>query len=288
MKKQLLATVLCCAVLTGCGTAPANNPTGSAESTQTEETVVDKIPNDFTLGCGAALKLPAGLARAAACGETYEESARQVLTMQTSDAAWDALLAGDLDTAIGYAPSAEQEQRCKEQGITLHKIGTDALVILAGGTDAPVALTKSEVLQAFTLQSDTWKGYAAAKDADSRALFRSIFGQDCEGVTVQQGEDTLTAACPHTQGTLCYTTYGALMQNGQPEQTTVVTVDGKLPSDADYALTQDIYVAVRSNADANDPETLFANWLATDKGSSWLHEAVAGTLTEDTEASEAS
>lgn len=288
MKKQLLAAALCCAVLTGCGAAPAKTPTGSAESTQTEETVVDKISNDFTLGCGAALKLPAGLARAAACGETYEESARQVLTMKTSDDAWDALLAGDLDAAIGYAPSAEQEQRFKEQGITLHKIGTDALVILAGGTDETVALTKSEVLQAFELQSDTWKGYAAAKNADSRKLFASIFGQDCAGVTVQQGEDTLTAACPHTQGTLCYTTYGTLMQNGQPEQTTVVTVDGKLPSDADYALTQDVYTAVRADADANDPETLFADWLATDKASAWLHEAVAGTLTEETEASEAS
>ena len=288
MKKQLLAAALCCAVLTGCGAAPAKTPTGSAESTQTEETVVDKISNDFTLGCSAALKLTAGLARAAACGETYEESARQVLTMQTSDDAWDALLAGDLDAAIGYAPSEEQEQRFKEQGITLHKIGTDALVILAGGTDEPVALTKSEVLQAFELQSDTWKGYAAAKNADSRKLFASIFGQDCAGVTVQQGEDTLTAACPHTQGTLCYTTYGALMQNGQPEQTTVVTVDGKLPSDADYALTQDVYAAVRADADTNDPETLFADWLATDKASAWLHEAVAGTLTEETEASEAS
>lgn len=288
MKKQLLAAALCCAVLTGCGTAPAKTPTGSAEQTQTEEDVVDTVSNDFVLGCSAALKLPAGLARSVACGETYEESARQVLTMQTSDAAWDALLSGDLDAAIGYAPSAEQEQRLKEQGITLHKIETDALVILAGGTEEPVSLTKSEVLQAFELQSDTWKGYAAAKNADSRKLFTSIFGQDCAGVTAQQGEDTLTAACPHTQGTLCYTTYGALMQNGQPEQTTVVTVDGKLPSDADYVLTQDVYAAVRADADANDPETVFVNWLATDKASAWLHEAVAGTLTEEAEASEAS
>lgn len=288
MKKQLLAAVLCCAVLTGCGTAPANTPAGSAETTQTEKTVLDKIPNDFTLGCGAALKLPAGLARAAACGETYEEAAREVLTMKNSDAAWNALLDGDLDVAIGYAPSAEQEQKLKEQGITLQKIGTDALVILAGGTDAPVSMTKNEVLQAFQLQSETWKGYAAAKNTDSRALFRSVFGQDCAGVTVQQGDDTLTAACPHTQGTLCYTTYGSLMQNGQPEQTTVVTVDGKLPSDAGYALTQDIYAAVRQGVDQQDPEELFVNWLATDKGSAWLHEAVAGTLAEDTDTSEAS
>ena len=288
MKKQLLAAALCCAVLTGCGAAPAETPSGSAEVTQTKETIVDKIPNDFTLGCSAALKLPAGLARAAACGETYEEAAREVLTMKNSDAAWDALLDGDVDVAIGYAPSAEQEQKLKEQGITLHKIGTEALVVLAGGTDTPVSLTKNEVLQAFQLQSDAWKGYAAAKNTDSRALFQSVFGQDCAGVTVQQGDDTLTAACPHTQGTLCYTTYGSLMQNGQPEQTTVVTVDGKLPSDADYALTQDVYAAVRQGVDQTDPETLFVDWLATDQGSAWLHEAIAGNLTGETDMAEAS
>ena len=132
MKKQLLAAALCCAVLTGCGAAP--EPSGSAQ-TQIEQTVVDKISNDFTLGSSAALKLPAGLARAAACGENYEDAAREVLTMQNNDAAWDALLAGDVDAAIGYVPSEQQQQRLKEQGITLQKIGTDALVIVAGGTE---------------------------------------------------------------------------------------------------------------------------------------------------------
>lgn len=62
--------------------------------------------------------------------------------MQNSDAAWDALLAGDVDAAIGYAPSEQQQQRLKEQGITLQKIGTDALVIVAGGTEQPIALTQ--------------------------------------------------------------------------------------------------------------------------------------------------
>ena len=285
MKKQLLAAALCCAVLTGCGAAP--EPSGSAQ-TQIEQTVVDKISNDFTLGSSAALKLPAGLARAAACGETYEEAAREVLTMQNSDAAWDALLVGDVDAAIGYAPSEQQRQRLKEQGITLQKIGTDALVIVAGGIEQPVSLTKSEVLQAFAQQSDTWKGYAAAKNTDSRKLFAAVFGQDCAGVTTKQGEDTLTAACPHTAGTLCYMTYAALMQNGQPEQTTVVTVDGKLPDEDGYALTCDMYAAVRQDAQLNDAETVFVNWLATEKGMAWLHEAIQGTLTQETQMPDAS
>ena len=159
---------------------------------------------------------------------------------------------------------------------------------MAGGIEQPVSLTKSEVLQAFAQQSDTWKGYAAAKNTDSRKLFAAVFGQDCAGVTTKQGEDTLTAACPHTAGTLCYMTYAALMQNGQPEQTTVVTVDGKLPDEDGYALTCDMYAAVRQDAQPNDAETVFVNWLATEKGMAWLHEAIQGTLTQETQMPDAS
>lgn len=118
MKKQLLAAALCCAVLTGCGAAP--EPSGSAQM-QIEQTVVDKISDDFTLGSSAALKLPAGLARAAACGETYEDAAREVLTMQNSDAAWDALLAGDVDAAIGYVPSEQQRSVLKSRELPCKK-----------------------------------------------------------------------------------------------------------------------------------------------------------------------
>ena len=127
-------------------------------------------------------------------------------------------------------------------------------MIVAGGIEQPVSLTKSEVLQAFAQQSDTWKGYAAAKNTDSRKLFAAVFGQDCAGVTTKQGEDTLTAACPHTAGTLCYMTYAAVRQDAQP----------------------------------NDAETVFVNWLATEKGIAWLHEAIQGTLTQETQMPDAS
>ena len=67
-----------------------------------------------------------------------------------------------------------------------------------------------------------------------------------------------------------------------------MTVDGKLPDEDGYALTCDMYAAVRQDAQPNDAETVFVNWLATEKGMAWLHEAIQGTLTQETQMPDAS
>lgn len=289
---KLLAVVLCGTLLAGCGTA-APEGSGSAVE-QPEETglaVHEIAASEFAAfgGC-ASLELPGRMAAAAATSSTYDATAAFTSFSGSSEQAWQKLLDGELEVVLAYEPSAEQKKQLEEQGIVLQPVGTDALVFLAGSDpeqDTAVDLSQQDILRAYQAgESAAWKGYAAASGSDSRTLFADLLGTDGAGVTVTEGDDTLTAACPHTNGTLCYTTYLSLQQNGQPENTTLAAVDGSIPgaqtlqkpgaSEQTYPLQATYYVACRADLDENDPAMLFYRWLSSEDGIDWLYEATIG------------
>ncbi len=293
MKKQLLAVLLCGALLTGCGTAAVPQQTGSgASGSAPEQPVVERVdPDDFSFGGCASLSLAGNLAAAKAGDTSYEAAHDKAAFAGNSEEAWQRLLDGELDVVLAYAPSAEMQKKLEEQGISLVEVGTDALVFLAGSSpeeDTSLDWTKQDLFTVYQKDNTSgWTGYAAAAGSDSRRIFTAVFGSDAPGVTMQSGEDTLTAACPHTTGTVCYTTWLSLLRNGKPNDTSIIAVDGMLPGDTaeegkSYPLTVSYYLAVRPGLEQNDPAMLFYRWLGSDAGRTWLAEAVLPPAAEET------
>lgn len=293
MKKQLLAVMLCGALLTGCGTAtvPQQNGSGVSGSAVEQPTVRRVDLDDFAFGGCEALSLAGNLAAAKAGDTSYEGAQDKTAFAGNSEAAWQRLLDGKLDVVLAYKPSIETQNKLEEQGISLVEVGTDALVFLAGSSpeeDTRLDWTKQDILTAYQQENASgWTGYAAAAGSDSRRMFAALFDSDVTGVTMQSGEDTLTAACPHTTGTVCYTTWLSLLQNGKPENTQIVSIDGILPGDiaedgTAYPLTVSCYLAVRPGLEQNDPAMLFYRWLGSDAGCTWLAEAVLPPAAEET------
>lgn len=291
-RSKLVAVVLCGALLTGCGTAVSNG-SGSAEPQVSKIAVKEIAASEFAAfgGC-AALELPGRMAAAAASGSSYNRTASFTAFAGSSEQAWQKLSDGQLEVVLAYAPSAEQKAQLDAQGIMMEPVGTDALVFLEGVAseqDAALDLNRQDILAAF--QGDetaAWKGYAAASGSDSRTLFASLLGTDGTGVTIADHGDTLTAACPHTEGTLCYTTYLALKQNGLPENTVAAAVDGIVPcaqtlqepgaSAEGYPMQITYYAACRAGLDENDPAMLFYRWLTSEDGTHWLYEATVNDM----------
>lgn len=295
MKKQLLTVMLCGALLTGCSTASAPNTNGSGTSADNfvEQSAVAKVDlDDFTIGGCTALSLAGNLAAAKAGDTSYQTACDKTAFCGNSEAAWHNLLDGKLDVVFAYAPSDETKQKLDEQGISLIEVGTDALVFLAGTNpeaDQTPIWTKQNLFAAYEKDNaSAWTGYAAASGSDSRQLFAAVFGTDASGVTIQSGEDTLTAACPHTAGTLCYTTWLSLLQNGKPNHTEIVGIDGILPTETQegYPFTVSYYAAVRSDLENNDPAMLFYRWIGSDAGQKWLSEVIVPQTAEGTNESD--
>lgn len=296
MKKQLLTVMLCGALLTGCDTAsvPHTNGSGTSAGSFVEQPTVARVDlDDFIIGGCTSLSLAGNLAAAKAGDTSYETACDKTAFSGNSEAAWQNLLDGKLDVVFAYVPSAEIKQKLDEQGISLIEVGTDALVFLAGTNpkayQTPV-WTKQNILAAYEKDNTSaWIGYAAASGSDSRELFATVFGTDASGVTIQSGEDTLTAACPHTAGTLCYTTWLSLLQNGKPDNTKIADIDGILPTETQkgisYPFTVSYYVAVRSDLENNDPAMLFYRWISSDAGQEWLSEATVLQTAEETDES---
>ena len=279
--KRWMAAVLCAVLLTGCraSSQPAGSAEGSAQTEQPE--TVTRIPADeLTFGGCESLSLIGNLAAAAATGSTVEQAGAATSFYGTSGEAWQRLLDGELDVALAYAPDSETQAALEAQGIAVQAVGRDALVFLAGGAQQDVTLTKAELAAAYQDGAGTWTGYAAAPGSDSRALFADIFGEDRAGVQLGTGEDALTAACPHTEQTLCYTTYLEMQENGVPQGTAVVAVDGVLPTaqtlteaEGGYPLCASYYIAVRAGLDEREPAMLFYRWVTSERGRQWLAEA---------------
>lgn len=290
MKKQLLAAALCSVMLlTGCGAAPAVQPdNGSAPEDGTEPvSVVQRMDLDtMAFGGCASLTLAGNLAAAKAADTDYETAADQTYFSGTSEQAWQRLLSGTLDVVLAYEPDAETKKQLEAEGIEWIEVGRDALVFLSGA-NTQMDMTKEDILAAYQNGgSDTCTGYASAPGSEERDMFTAVFGTDDAGVTVQSGEDTLTAACPHTEGTICYTTYLSLLQNGKPQNTQVVAVDGILPNVREeeeqvYPLQVPYYIAVRSGTDENDPAMLLMQWLSSESGKAWLAQNVELALPEE-------
>lgn len=294
--KRLLAAALCCAMLTGCAAAPKQDSGSTPDENASGQTDVVKVisPSEFTASGGcASLSLPGNLAAAAATGSSYEKASESTVFSGSSEDAWQRLLDGRLDVILAYAPDKQTEQALEEQGILMQPIGTDALVFLAGGTQQSPNLTREQIAAAYQNGgTEDWKGYASAPGASSRKLFADIFGADSAGVTVTEGEDTLTAGCPHTAGSLCYTTYLLLKTVSQPEDTAIVAVDGVLPDaqtltetadSAAYPLQVPYYIACRSGLDENDPVMLFYRWMTSEDGMQWLAQATLSSTQGEVE-----
>lgn len=292
MKKQLLAVMLCGALLTGCGATAVPQQNGSSASgSALEQPTVRRVDlDDISFGGCASLSLAGNLAAAKAGDTSYEAASDKTAFAGSSEAAWQRLLDGKLDAVLAYAPSADTAKKLEEQGISLVEVGTDALVFLAGSSpedDMILDWTKQDILAAYQQDSASgWTGYAAAAGSDSRRMFAAVFGSDATGVTMQSGADTLTAACSHTTGTVCYTTWLSLLQNGKPDDTRMIAVDGMLPGDTaedgtSYPLTVPYYLAVRPGLEAEEPVMLFYRWLGSDAGREWLASAAVPPAAEE-------
>lgn len=298
MKKQLLAVLLCGTLLTGCSMSAASQPNhaGTSGSANAYTTVQQIDLDDFVFGGCASLSLAGNLAAAKAGNTSYEGARDQTAFTGSSEAAWQRLIDGKLDVALVYAPSEETKEELEKQGISLAQVGTDALVFLAGSSseeDTPLDWTQQDILTAYQNEQSDWTGYAAAAGSDSRTMFAAVFGFDALGVTILSGKDSLTAACPHTEGTVCYDTWISLLQNGKPEDTNLIAVDGALPGDTAnegdaYPFTVPYYVAVRPGLEQNAPAMLFYRWLSSDTGRTWLLEAILPPEMESNEMSQSS
>lgn len=283
-QKKLLAAMLCGLLLTGCAAQPqagSGTDTDAGSAAEPTPTVTHLSQEDFpSFGGCQALSLPGNLAAAAAV-KTDISSAKDLTGFYgSSDEAWQRLLEGNTDIVLAYQPSKEVQQQLQSSGAQMEQLGTDGLVFLTGGTATAQNLTRDQIIDAYGTQSGNWTGYAAASGTSCRQLFVRLLQIDAAGVLVQNGTDTLTAACPHTEGTLCYTTYFSLLENGLPEGTAMASVDGVLPSvqtlaDGSYSLSAPYYVACRSGLDNNAPAMLLYRWLISDAGRTWLADQLA-------------
>ena len=293
---KLLAAALCGVLLTGCAPQAVSDDAGSAaDQPESANLVVNEIAvSEFAVfgGC-AALELPGRMVAAAATGSRYDETARFTAFSGSSEQTWQKLLDGELEVALAYAPSDAQREQLEEQGVLLQPVGADALVFLAGTDAADIALnfSKQDLLRIYQQGDATWKGYAAAPKSDARLLFSDWMGTDCAGVTLDENGETLTAACPHTTGTLCYTTYLSLQQTGLPENTQIVAVDGIVPSAQTlheprvsaegYPIQITYYAACRAGLDENDPAMLLYRWLTSEDGMHWLHQNALADMEQE-------
>lgn len=280
-KKRLLAAVLCGCMLAGCAAQQTTEGEGSGSGAPVNRIVTQLSQDEFPAfgGC-SALFLPGNLAAAVTMGSSYETAAESTGFYGSNEEAWERLLDEQLDIVLAYAPADSTKQRLEEQGVSMQQVGTDALVFLAGVSQDAQSLTHDQIQEAYSTSTGTWKGYAAAPGSTSRQLFARAFGADRSGVTVKRGDDVLTAACPHTAGTLCYTTYLSLQTVAPPENTIIVSVDGVAPSgqtliDGSYPLSMPYYVGLRNGLEENDAAVLLYRWLTSKDGMAWLAQAVS-------------
>ena len=281
--KILLAVMVGTMMLSGCSSQPKQPDTDAAQQPRQAETVKKLSFKELgDIGGCASLYMPGNLAAAAATNSSYEKAQDDTSFYGNSEDAWQSLLDGERDIVFAYEPSEQMAQELKEQNITWKQVGTDALVFLAGGTDVSPALKQQDIVQAYEQKHPTWSGYASAPQTDSHMLFDRLLASGNPAVKGKVMADGNTAACPHTQGTLCYTTYLSFLDHSKPENTALVQVDGVLPGaqtlDA-YALRVPYYAACRSDLDVNDADMIFYRWLTSEEGMMWLRQE---TLTPQT------
>ncbi len=285
--KWIYAAALSALLLTGCAAQPAQEA-GSGSGTAAEQNIiVTSVPRETmeTFGGCSSLRLPGNLIAAAATGVRYESAAEQTEFYGSSDDAWQRLLNGELDLVLAYAPGDTAAQQLEEAGVRTQEVGYDALVLLAGGAQETRSLTCEQIRTAFeTTQTEEWTCYTAKLGTTSRMLATRLFGEGFGGVSVIEGDDTLTAACPHTEGTLCYTTFLHVQETALPENTTMVAVDGILPdaqtvitgeSAMQYPLRVPYVIGCRKGLADNDPAMLVYRWLTSADGMQWLEQATA-------------
>lgn len=261
---KLLLAVLCGIFLTGCGAAA-----------EIPDVITDTISRSEFPAFGGCqeLHLAGTLAASAASGTSYEGASSLIQFSNTNKQAWEKLLAGDLDIILAYAPPEEIDG----ETVLMQPIGTDPLTFLAGGTQEPVSLTKSEIIAAYQHEG-TWQGYASAPDSASRLAAENLLG--IGGYTITEDDETLTAACPYTAGTICYTTYLSVREDGKPENTAFAAVDGILPMEEAYPYQIQYFAACRAGLEQNDSAMVLYRWLTSEEGIQWLHETTVSDLPE--------
>ena len=291
-KHLLLIAAVCVTMFTGCSTQQ------DTADVPAKQEVVDHISAkkfaDFG-GC-ASLKMPGNLATAAATDSSYEKAENITSFYGTSEQAWKRLLDGKQDVIFAYEPSDEIKKQLEEQKICWQKVGTDALVMLAGGTTQSPTLTKEQIVSAYSDKKNAWTGYSSVSGSDSRILFENLCANGDSSVilgeSVMENGAALTACCPHTPGTLCYTTYLSIHEHGQPMNTTMVAVNGVLPSEQTltsvntdtkpaYSFQVPYYIACRGDLKINDSAKVFYDWMTSEEGMKWLYQATLAYPTTD-------
>ena len=291
MKKKTLKILAGCLaailLLGGCGKKEV------PEETEPEQIILFPDAADYPRVDGSTACLPLmAQVMADTCEVPLEDVQSQVYASKTATA-WRNLVTKEADLLLVYEMPEQVQQWWEEAypGIKLDvsPIGRDALVFLVNGLNPVETLSQQELINIYAGRITNWShvggddlpivAFQRDETSGSQTLFKKLLMQGKEPMEApanlrpgDMGELVERIAdYNNTANALGYSVYYYVSQMKSISGLRMIAVDGVAPTDAtistgSYPLTNDFYVAIRSDEPEDSPARQLYNWLCGTEG----------------------
>lgn len=229
------------------------------------------------------------------CGLEADEAQFHVSSSKTA-ASWLNLMSGDTDLVLAYEMPESVREQYTDGTLQITAIGRDALVFLANAENPVQSLTQQQLIDIYAGKITDWSkvggedkaiiAYQRDPSSGSHTLFQKLLMRDNplmeapkDYYIAEMGFLVEAVAGYHNDGSaLGYSVYYYISQMKNDPDIKLLGVDGVTPSDdtiaeGSYPLTNEFYVAIRSDEPEDSPARLLYNWICSDAGRQCLVDA---------------
>ena len=284
----ITAIFLMFSLLAGC------TPSGNTNSSTNTMFTLDTYPRMD--GSTANLPLMAQYL-STTCGIPLEE-AEMLVSVSTTQSAWDNLAYGNVDILIVYEASDDTIHRIQHEygNFDITPIGRDGLVFLVNEDNPLNSLTQNQLVSIYTGEVTNW-AEVGGEDLNIVA-FQRVDGSGSQTMFLKllmQGTEPMEAPTELTPGgmggliemlssfdgsapAIGYSVYYYVSEMNQDPNLKLLQVDGVAPTnetlaDGSYPLINDFYVVIRSDEPEGSPARMLRDWILSEEGMQELIDA---------------
>lgn len=259
--------------------------------------------DEFPAMDGSTANLPLMAAvMAASTGISYDE-ATTLVSCSTTPYAYFNLVGKEADILLVYEAASYTKQYIEDSGVKLKiaPIGRDALVFIGNEDNIIESLTQQQLIDIYRGKTTNWaelagdnikgdnikiEAFQRSEESGSQALFIKLLMKDIEPMEapIEYAPDEMAglieviAEYNNSKNAIGYSVFYYANYMYTKPGLKFFAVDGVYPSNEtiaskEYPLTNDFYVIIRENEDANSPAKKLYDWLQTDEGRSVIQAA---------------